>query len=115
MSASQEPTLSTEPAAPAEETSSEARNTATASPIPSIPCEVVRYPFAAVMALSTYFAYHVSLQGVANASYELHAADDEAAKVEAKYFLKFHPSIEVWQGARWIARFTQEPGWVKGH
>src|SRR6185312_5121092 len=63
MSASQEPTLSTEPAAPAEETSSEARNTATASPIPSIPCEVVRYPFAAVMALSTYFAYHVSLQG----------------------------------------------------
>jgi hypothetical protein len=75
----------------------------------------VRYPFAAVMALAKYFAYHVSLQGAAKTSYELQAADDEAAKVETTYFLKFHPSIEVWQGARCVARFTLEPGWVKGH
>ncbi|HZP64136.1 MAG TPA: hypothetical protein VFB28_12040 [Terriglobales bacterium] len=55
------------------------------------------------MAFSKYFACHVSLQGVAIASYELQATDDEAAKAEARFFLNFHLSIEVWQGLRWIA------------
>jgi hypothetical protein len=69
-----------------------------------------------VMALSRYFAYFVDLQGTARASYELQAANDDAAKTEARYFLKFHPSVEVWQGARWVARFSrEEPARLRGH
>ena len=60
------------------------------------------------MVLSKYYAYHVDPFGTARASYELQANNDEAAIAEARYFLKFHPSIEVWQGARWITRLTQE-------
>ncbi len=60
------------------------------------------------MALSKYCAYHVDPFGTARASYELQATNDEGATAEARYFLKFHPSIEVWQGARWVARLTQE-------
>ena len=60
------------------------------------------------MVLSKYYAYHVDLYGTARASYELQATNDEGATAEARYFLKFHPSIDVWQGARWIARLTQE-------
>jgi hypothetical protein len=63
-----------------------------------------------------YFAYHVDLHGVALASYELNATDDEKAKAEARYFLKLHPSIEVWQGARWIVRLVrEEPERYRGH
>ena len=55
---------------------------------------------------SKYFAYYVDLYGTARASYELQANNDESAATEARYFLKFHPSIEVWQGARWVARLA---------
>jgi hypothetical protein len=55
-----------------------------------------------------YFAYHVDLLGVARASYELDCEDDEAAKSQAHYFLEFHPSIEVWQGPRWVVRLVRE-------
>ena len=55
-----------------------------------------------------YFAYHFDLSGGTRASYELHAADDAKAAAEARYFLKFHPSIDVWQGARWIVRLSRE-------
>jgi hypothetical protein len=51
-----------------------------------------------------YFAYHVDLQGVAKASYELQGTDDTSALAAARYFLKFHPSLEVWEGARFVAR-----------
>jgi hypothetical protein len=61
-----------------------------------------------VMSTPRYFAYHVDLDGVARASYELNANEDERAKAEARYFLKFHPTIEIWQDARWIARFVRE-------
>lgn len=53
-----------------------------------------------------YFVYHLDLQGVPRAIYELQAVNDEAAKIEARYFLKFHPSLEIWQGPRWIARLV---------
>jgi len=71
---------------------------------------------AAIMAPSKYFAYHVTLRGLTVASYELQTTDDEAAKMEARYFLKFYPTIEVWQGARFIARFmAEEPTAIKEH
>jgi hypothetical protein len=65
------------------------------------------------MSPAKFFAYHVDLRGITKASYELQASDDSDAASEARYFLKFHPSIEVWQGARWIARLTHEVPAVK--
>ena len=59
------------------------------------------------MSSPRYFAYHVDPHGVARSSYELHAGDDDAAKAEARYFLKFHPTIEVWQGARLIVHIVR--------
>ncbi len=68
------------------------------------------------MSQKKYTAYHVNLFGVAKASYELDCADDETAKSKGRYFLRFHPTIEVWQGPRWVARFTrEEPQVRKGH
>ena len=64
------------------------------------------------MALPRYFAYHVDLQGVARASYELKAADDATALSEAKHLLKLHPSLEIWRAARFVVRLkagTQSP------
>jgi hypothetical protein len=55
-----------------------------------------------------YIAHYVTRLGISEAAYELNARDDEAAKIEARQFLSLHPSIEVWEGARWVARFTQE-------
>jgi hypothetical protein len=55
-----------------------------------------------------YLAYHVDLRGIANASYELKAAADDDAKAEAAQLLRFHPAIEVWDGARWVARIVRE-------
>lgn len=54
-----------------------------------------------------YFAYHVDPQGQARSSYELRASDDDSAKTEARYFLKFHSTIDVWQGARRIVHITR--------
>jgi hypothetical protein len=63
-----------------------------------------------------YVAYYVTLLGVAEASYELQAKDDEAAKTEASQFLSLHASIEVWEGARWVAKFTREDApRLRGH
>lgn len=65
---------------------------------------------------SKYIAYYVDLYGNARASYELNVTDDATAICEARNYLKLHPSIEVWQGARWIARLLrEEPQWQKGH
>jgi hypothetical protein len=64
----------------------------------------------------SYRAYHVDLTGVALASYDLLASDDEAAKLEARQYLSLHSSIEVWEGPRWVARLVaDEPARVRGH
>jgi hypothetical protein len=55
-----------------------------------------------------YIAYHVDLRGAARAAYELDCADDETAKSKGRYFLRFHPTIEIWHGPRWVAAFTRE-------
>jgi hypothetical protein len=60
------------------------------------------------MSSNKYSAYHVDLYGVARASYQLQASNDATAVVEARYFLKFHPSLEVWHSARFVARLLQE-------
>jgi hypothetical protein len=58
-----------------------------------------------------YFAYHVDLHGVALASYELRGIEDAAAVSEARSLLGLHPSLEVWQGARFVARLkVEQPG-----
>jgi hypothetical protein len=60
------------------------------------------------MASSRYFAYHVDLQGVALASYELKETEDAPAISEARHLLKLHPSLEIWYGARFVARMVGE-------
>jgi hypothetical protein len=60
------------------------------------------------MASSRYFAYHVDLQGIAVASYELKATQDPTAVSEARHLLKLHPSLEIWRAARFVARLEAE-------
>ena len=68
------------------------------------------------MSPTKYHAYHVDPHGVARASYELNATDDEGAKSEAQWFLKLHPSLEVWQNARFVIRLVrEEPGGLRRH
>jgi len=69
------------------------------------------------MAPAKYFAYHVDLSGASRASYELKAAEDDPHAVsEARYYLKLHPTLEVWHGARFVARLMrQEPARVIPH
>jgi hypothetical protein len=59
------------------------------------------------MTREKYVTFHVDIFGVAHASYELIAADDEAAKSEARNLLPRHPSLEIWQGSRFIYRLTR--------
>jgi hypothetical protein len=56
----------------------------------------------------SYFAYYVNLHGVALASYELEGGDDSAAVSAARSLLRLHPTLEIWQGARFIARLRRE-------
>ena len=56
-----------------------------------------------------YIAYHIDLFGVAKASYELKATDDDQARI-AQPLLGFHPSIEIWKGPRFIARLARDKG-----
>jgi hypothetical protein len=68
------------------------------------------------MASNKYTAHYVDLFGVSLANYVLAAMDDEAAKLEARQLLVIHPSIEVWHGPRWIARFVREEHpQIRGH
>jgi hypothetical protein len=55
-----------------------------------------------------YFAYHVDVHGVARASYELQGIEDATAVSHARYLLRFHPSLEIWQRARSVARLSRE-------
>lgn len=65
---------------------------------------------------SKYFACYVDIYGTARASYQLNVSDDAIAIREARNYLKLHPSIEVWQGARWVARLLrEEPQRQRGH
>ena len=63
-----------------------------------------------------YTVFCVDLLGLAVASYDLHAGDDDAAKAEARQFLASHPSVEVWDGPRWVARLVREErSSIRGH
>jgi hypothetical protein len=63
-----------------------------------------------------YVAHYVNIFGASQAAYELQAKDDEAAKAEGREYLRRHPSIEVWDGPRWVARFTRdEAPRLRGH
>jgi hypothetical protein len=63
-----------------------------------------------------YFAYYTDTSGANTSSYELKAGDDEQARTEAQYFLSFHPSIQVWQGGRYVGRLARgEPETRKKH
>jgi hypothetical protein len=55
-----------------------------------------------------YVAYAVDLWGVVHATYELECPTEDDAKRRAVSFLEAHPVIEVWSGARRIARLTNE-------
>jgi hypothetical protein len=59
-----------------------------------------------------YIAYHVDLF-----TYELKASDNEQAKIEAHPLLTLHPTIEVWQGPRFVGRLAREkgPAAIRGH
>jgi hypothetical protein len=55
-----------------------------------------------------YVAYAVDLSGVAHSTYELECLSDDDAKRRASSFLEANPVIEIWRGARRIARLTSE-------
>lgn len=54
-----------------------------------------------------YVAYAVDLSGVVLAIYELECAGDDEARHRAEKFLAAHPTIEVWDGVRRVARLTR--------
>jgi hypothetical protein len=63
-----------------------------------------------------YKAMCVDLLGLALASFDLDAGDDDAAKAEARQYLTAHPSVEVWDGPRWVARLVrEEQSSIRGH
>lgn len=55
-----------------------------------------------------YVAYAVDLAGVARAAYELDCPTDKDAEATAKKFLEAHPTVEVWEGPRRVARLVRE-------
>lgn len=57
-----------------------------------------------------YLVYAVDLSGVARAAYELNCPSDKDAEVRAKTFLEAHPTVEVWEGPRRVARLIRESG-----
>jgi hypothetical protein len=63
-----------------------------------------------------YVAHYVDMFGGSQAAYDLQAKDDQAAKAEGREFLRRHPTIEVWEGPRWIARFSRgDAPRLRGH
>jgi hypothetical protein len=54
-----------------------------------------------------HLAYALSLLGVAHATCEMECADDDDARLRAVRFLEAHPIIEIWKGARRVARLTK--------
>jgi hypothetical protein len=65
--------------------------------------------------LTKYYAYYVNVKGVTGASYELKGTNDADGVSEARHLLKYHPSIEVWQGARFVARIVRNTPRARGH
>lgn len=61
-----------------------------------------------VIPMSKYFAYYVDFAGAARARYELKAIDDCRAVAEGRQFMKLHPSVEIWQGSRIVARLLRK-------
>lgn len=53
-----------------------------------------------------YVVHATELSGVALAAYEIEAGCDDEAKRRAEIFLA-HPSIEIWDGVRRVARLIR--------
>jgi hypothetical protein len=60
------------------------------------------------MSVMRYVVHATDLTGVALAAYEIEAGCDEHAGRRAEIFLEAHPSIEIWEGVRCVARLTRE-------
>lgn len=54
-----------------------------------------------------YVVHATELSGVALAAYEIEAGCDDDAKRRAEIFLEAHPSIEIWDGVRHVARLIR--------
>ena len=52
-----------------------------------------------------YLACAISLLGVAHATYEMECTDD--ARLWAERLLEGYPILEIWKGARRLARLTK--------
>jgi hypothetical protein len=54
-----------------------------------------------------YVVHATDLSGVALAAYEIEAGCDDDARRRAEIYLEAHPSIEIWDGVRRVARLTR--------
>ncbi|WP_234683709.1 hypothetical protein [Bradyrhizobium monzae] len=54
-----------------------------------------------------YVVHATDLSGVALAAYEIESGCDDDATRRAEIFLEAHPSIEIWDGVRRVARLTR--------
>lgn len=54
-----------------------------------------------------YVVHATDLSGVALAAYEIESGCDDDAMRRAEIFLEAHPSIEIWDGVRRVARLTR--------
>lgn len=54
-----------------------------------------------------YVVHATDLSGVALAAYEIESGCDDDATRRAEIFLEAHPSIEIWEGVRRVARLTR--------
>ena len=59
------------------------------------------------MSAMRYVVHATDLSGVALAAYEIEAGCDDDARRRAVIFLEAHPSIEIWDGVRCVARLIR--------
>ena len=57
-----------------------------------------------------YVAYAVDAGGVVHAVYEIDCPTDKDAQARCEKFLEAHPTVEVWDGPRRVARLVRESG-----
>ena len=55
-----------------------------------------------------YRAHAVDLYGVSLAEYQFECRSDEEAEHRATVYLRMHPTIDLWQGARRIVRLARD-------
>jgi hypothetical protein len=60
------------------------------------------------LSVMRYKAHAVDVDGVSRAVYEFESANDQEAKYRAEGYLEAHPTIEVWEGVRRVARLTRD-------